>query len=165
MSETASASLRTRDLALLVELEARWENLRPDSLGLTNQQSTQAELNSRQRAYEAFQVKQAEYAKKYPPGYVPAFHRGTSVRLAAWLRKMRDLYQQVEDAPQMPSPVQLLAKAYRCTDGLADKAGKERFRRTAADTVKAAVAELDALARWCEESGRVIAPTGPGSSE
>jgi hypothetical protein len=149
MSETASASPRTCDLALLVELEARWENLRPDSSGLTNQRSTQAELSARQRAYEAFQMKQAEYAKKYPPGYVPAFQRGTSVRLAAWLRNMRDLYQQVEEAPQMPSPVHVLAKAYRCADSLADKAGKERFSRTAADTVKAAVAELEALARWC----------------
>ncbi len=148
MSETAAPS-RTLDLALLVDLEARWENLRS---GPTNQESTHQDLTRKQRAYDAFQAKLFEFNKKYPPGYVAAFQRGTSVRLAAWLRKMRDLYHQVEDAPQLPSPVHLLEKAYRCADGMADKAGKERFRRaTAPDTVKATVGELEALERWCSD--------------
>src|SRR5579885_3280383 len=108
MSENASFASRTVELALLVDLEARWENLRPDRAGAAARRSTHEELASKQRAYESFRVKQAEYAKRYPPGYVPAFQRGTPVRLAAWLRKMRDLYRQVEHAAQVPAPVHLL---------------------------------------------------------
>jgi len=144
MSELIAS--RTVDLALLVDLEARWENLRS---GPTNQQSTHQDLARKQRAYDAFQTELVKYNKKYPGGYVSAFHRNTPLRLAVWLRKMRDLYRPLDT--QVPSPAHLLEKAYRSADVMAVRAGKERFSRAAAvETARAAVAELEALAGWCD---------------
>jgi hypothetical protein len=148
MSEVAAITSRTVDMAMLVDLEARWENLR---LGPANQESTHHDLTRKQRAFDAFRLKLVDYNKKYPPGYVSAFHRNTPARLAAWLGKMRDLYRQAEPFAEVSSPVNLLEKAYRSADSIADKTGKVRFPRAAAvDTVKAAREELEALTRWCE---------------
>src|SRR4051794_22201844 len=97
-------SSRAVDLASLLELEARWENLRPDRSGPADQQSTHRDLTRVQQAYEAFRVKMAEYNKKHNSDYVAAAQQQTSVRLALWLRKMRDVYREVEHAPQVPVP-------------------------------------------------------------
>lgn len=142
-------SCRAIDLALLVELEARWENLRPDRSAPTDLHSTHKDLTRVQQAYEAFRIKLAEYNKKYTSDYVAAAQQQTSVRLALWLRKMRDVYHQVEGHADVPVPSALLEKAYRCADAVARKAGKEPFGRSGPSTVAAAVQELQALEVWC----------------
>src|SRR5947209_10631954 len=95
------------ELSLLVDLEARWENLRKSSPGdLQN-------LHSRQRAYDAFHTKLVAYNKQYAPAHVPELLLNTPLQLALWCRTMRDLYRAVEQDPQIPCPVQLLVKAQR----------------------------------------------------
>lgn len=151
MSETVPPS-RTVDLAMLVELEASWENLRPDRAGATNRQASLHELLNRQKAYELFRAKQLAFNEMHKPAYVCDSLRLTPARLAAWLRSMRDLFRQVAHHPQVPCPVHLLKKAYWCADGLAEKTAKSRFSRsTPPETVSAAVAELQALAEWCDD--------------
>jgi len=152
MPENTPLASRTADLALLVDLEARWENLRPAPSVATDRRCTHQELTAKQRAYESFRLKLVAYNAKYHPGYLPAFLRGSPARLAAWLREMRELYRQVEETPHVPSPVHVLEKAYRCADAVAAKAGQGRFNRAPApETVAAAVQELQALQSWCDE--------------
>ena len=61
---------QAEELALLVDLEARWENLRTTSQSVQVPPTTQ-NLHDKQKAYEAFSVKLAEYNKRYVPAHVP----------------------------------------------------------------------------------------------
>jgi hypothetical protein len=97
------------ELSLLVDLEARWENLRKLNLGHSLQ-----DLKARQKAYDAFHAKLVAYNRRYTPTHVTELLLNTPIRLALWCRRMRDLYRQVEHIPQSPYPVHLLEKAYCC---------------------------------------------------
>src|SRR5579875_1490727 len=88
------------ELSLLVEFEARWEKLRKLNLGHSLQ-----DLKARQKAYDAFQTKLVAYNRRYTPMHVTELLLNTSLRLALWCRKMRDLYLQVERIPQGHCPV------------------------------------------------------------
>jgi hypothetical protein len=76
----------------------------------------------------------------------------TPARLGRWCGAMRDLYARVEPNPKGHCPAHLLEKAYRWADRVADKVGKARVSRSnPPGTVRAAVLELEALARWCAD--------------
>src|SRR5436309_2848376 len=106
------------ELSLLVDLEARWENLRKSSPGdLQN-------LHSRQKAYDAFHTKLVAYNKQYKPAHVPELLLNTPSRLGIWCRAMRDLYVQVEDDSRAHYPVHLLEKAYRWADRIGVRMNK-----------------------------------------
>ena len=145
---------QTGALSLLVDLEARWENLRKLNLG----HSLQA-LQARQKAYDAFRSKLVAYNRRYTPMHVPELLLNTPLRLALWCRKMRDLYRQVEHLPQGHGPVHLLEKAYRCADHIAMRLHTDPASRPAAlpgtshDTARA----LEALAQWCDALAGVSA--------
>src|SRR2546421_9473452 len=81
------------DLSLLVDLEARWENLRkpPSPEGGHGTK----DLQGRQSAYDAYRAKLVAYNKRYAPAHVPELLLNTPSRLGAWCRAMRDLYLQV----------------------------------------------------------------------
>jgi hypothetical protein len=69
------------ELFLLVDLEARWENLRiyqPVAAGMT---STLKELQRKQKAYEAFIAKLAIYNKAHKPAHVAELLLNTASRL------------------------------------------------------------------------------------
>ena len=160
MPEDAYAAAGSLDLAqaaelsLLVDLEARWENLRKLNLGHSHQA-----LKARQKAYDAFRFKLVAYNRRYTPTHVPELLLNTPLRLALWCRKMRDLYRQVEHIPQGHCPVHLLEKAYRCADHLATRLHTGPASRPAAlpgishDTAGA----LEALAQWCDALAGVSA--------
>src|SRR5262245_57260582 len=99
------------ELSLLVELEARWENLkapaRAEEVGPATQQ-----LLGVQKAYDAFRNQLVAYNKQYMPPHVPERLLNTPSRLAAWYRAMRALYLRVESQAQGRCPLQLLEKAY-----------------------------------------------------
>src|SRR5256886_2310877 len=132
MSELINASDRNLDpaqaaaLALLVDLEARWENLRTASSKLAAVQLTTQDLQGKQKAYEAFRTKLAAYNQRFAPAHVPELLLNTPTRLGLWCRAMRDLYLRVEHAPQGHCPARLLEKAYRCADRPAARIGKDR---------------------------------------
>ena len=138
------------DLSLLVDLEARWENLRktPSPAGGHGTQ----DLQGRQRAYESYRARLVAYNRRYAPAHVPELLLNTPSRLGAWCRAMRDLYLQVEQDPRGHCPAHLLEKAYRRADRVGARLNKEPVRRSPPpSTIRAAVLELEALGRWCDD--------------
>ena len=138
------------DLALLVELEARWENLRAAPATSPDGKPTTQELQAKQRAYDAFRAKLAAYNKRYTPAHVPELLVNTPVRLRQWCRAMRNLLLLIEADPQGHNPVHLLEKAYRLADRVARNMGAAPVNRSAPPAaIRAAVVELEALDGWC----------------
>jgi hypothetical protein len=144
--------VQAAELSLLVDLEARWENLRKLNLGHSHQA-----LKARQKAYDAFRSKLVAYNRRYTPPHVPELLLNTPLRLALWCRKMRDLYRQVEHIPQGHCPVHLLEKAYRCADHLATRLHTGPASRPAAlpGTSHDTAGALEALAQWCDAKAGV----------
>jgi hypothetical protein len=142
------------ELSLLVDLEARWENLRKMAPGYSLQ-----DLQARQKAYDAFHARLVAYNRRYTPAHVPELLLNTPLRLALWCRKMRDLYRQVEQLPQGHGPVHLLDKAYRCADHIATRLQTDPASRPAAlpGTSHATAGALEALAEWCDSLASVPA--------
>jgi hypothetical protein len=154
-------SAQAAELAQLVELEARWENLRAPTTPAPDVKPTTLELQAKQKAYDAFRAKLAAYNKRYAPAHVPELLINTPVRLGLWCRSMRDLLRRVEHEPQGYCPVHLLEKAYRLADRVAAKTGAVPLHRSALpETIGAAVLELEALDRWCADMLRLPAVAG-----
>ncbi len=139
------------ELALLLDLEARYENLRsarPLSPGML---STAQDLHKKQQAYENFRAKLQMYNHQYTPLHVPEVMLNRPDRLGKWCRRMRNVYLRVEHDPQAHYPAQLLEKAYRCADWLATRLRKDRVSRSAPlGTIQGALQDLEALAQWCD---------------
>ena len=142
------------ELSLLVDLEARWDNLRKLNLGHSRQ-----DLQARQKAYDAFHAKLMAYNRRYTPTHVPERLLNTPLRLALWCRKMRDLYRQMEHIPRGHCPDHLLEKAYRCADHLATRLHADPASRPAAlpVTIHDTAGALEALAQWCDALAGVSA--------
>src|SRR5262249_46319944 len=100
------------ELSLLVDLEARWENLRTIRSQDPEGGATTQDLQGKQKAYEAFRAKLVAYNKRYEPAHIPELLLNTPARLNLWCRSMRDLYLQAEHNPQGHCPVHLMEKAY-----------------------------------------------------
>jgi hypothetical protein len=152
------APAQATELALLVDLEARWENLRPTPSRPAEMQPTTQELHGKQKAYEAFRAKLAAYNKRYKPSHIPELLLNTPVRLEIWCRTMSDLYARVEQEPQVHCPVHLVEKAYRWADRVAARLGAAPLVRSApATTIREAIQQLEDMIRWCAS----LAPAQP----
>jgi hypothetical protein len=146
------------ELALLVDLEARWENLRPAPSRPAEAQPTTQELHGKQKAYEAFRAKLAAYNKRFKPTHIPELLLNTPVRLGIWCRAMHDLYVRVEQEPQVHCPVHLVEKAYRWADRVAARIGAAPLARgTPLTTIREAIQQLEGVSRWCAN----LAPAQP----
>jgi hypothetical protein len=157
--ETPAANLssaQATDLSVLVDLEARWENLRiyqPTNSGMP---TTLKELHQKQKAYEAFFAKLVAYNKGYRPAHVPELLLNNASRLGGWCWKMRDLQLQVQHDSPAHFPVHLLEKAYRWADRLADRMKTDHLPRPPlAGNIPSAIRALEELARWCDKLARV----------
>ncbi len=141
-------------LALLVDLEAHWENMRKTAAPAAPAAEKRAmthDLLGRQRAYETFREKLVAYNKRYTPAYTSELLLNNPLRLGAWCRAMRDLYRQVEHAPESRSPVHLLEKAYRCADRIGVRMNKSTVSRSPRPaSIGAVIEELEVLILWCE---------------
>jgi hypothetical protein len=143
---------QARDLSVLVDLEARWENLRQTAAQSPEVRSLLLDLQDKQKAYEAFRVKLAAYNKHYTPAHRPELLLNTPSRLGMWCRTMRDLYLQVEHDPQGHCPVHLVEKAYRWAERIGVRLNQDRISpSTPPGTIHAAIANLEALVQWCNE--------------
>jgi len=139
----------------LVDLEARWENLRDTPARTAEVPSATRELHGKQKAYEDFRTGLAAYNKRYTPEHVPELLLNTAARLGAWCRRMRDLYLRVEHDPRGHCPTHLLEKVYRWADLVAARVNRGRVGRSPPPaTIRAAIRGLEDLARWCEELTR-----------
>ena len=143
---------QTTALSLLLDLEARWENLRN-----TPSQSPQAghgtqDLLARQKVYEAFHSMLVAYNNRYAPAHISELLLNTPSRLGKWCQTMRDIYLQVERDPQAVYPVHLLEKAFRWADRMAARMNKAGVNRlTPPGTIRSAIEELEAVGRWCDD--------------
>ena len=148
------------ELSLLVDLEARWENLRKvPSPGQEVRSSTQ-DLQGKQKAYEAFRAKLVTYNKQYTPAHIPELLLNTPSRLGRWCQTMRGLYLLVEHDPRGHCPVHLLEKAYQWANRMGVRMNKDSVSRsTPPDTIRAAIRDLEALGQWCDDLAG-IAPAG-----
>ncbi len=162
MSEAPAENLGPRqaaELAVLVELEACWENLRT-SPPRPDVEPTVGDLQARQKAYEAFRAKLARYNKRYAPAHVPELLLNTPARLGLWCRAMRRLLLQVERDPQY-CPVHLLEKAHRLADRVAHNTHRTPVNwATPPATTQAAVLALEAVECWCEDLVRGLSGGG-----
>lgn len=157
MSEPREAAVDTLELAqateltALVELEARWENLRTTpSQPREGAPGTQALLGV-QRAYDAFRSKLVVYNKRHKPAHVPELLLNTPLRLATWCRAMRALYLRVEHDARVACPLQLLEKAYRRAERIGARLNADWVNPPgAATTLRDAIDYLDALVQWCD---------------
>jgi hypothetical protein len=139
------------ELALLIDLEARWENLRAPRSCTTEGLSAAGNLQAMQRAYDAFRARLRAYNRRYAPEHVSERLLNTPGRLGKWCREARDLYRLAEHDRRVGCPVHLLEKAYRHADWLAAKAGERAAGRSEPPvTIPAALRDLEALAAWCD---------------
>jgi hypothetical protein len=153
------AAAQAVELSLLVDLEARWENLRRPRLRPPEVASSTQDLQGKQKAYEFFHAKLVAYNKKYSPAHVPELLLNTPCRLARWCRTMRDLYLCVEQDPRGHCPAHLLEKAYQWADRVAIRMNKGFVSRsTPPETIQAAIRDLEALGQWCDAVAKVASP-------
>ena len=154
MRETPDGNLdpsQAADLALLVDLEARWENLRAPRSCTTEGPCAADDLQARQKAYDAFRARLRAYNRRYAPEHVSERLLNTAARLGKWCRGVLDLYRLAEHDPRVGCPVHLLEKAYRHAEWLAAKAGGPPTGRSEPPVnVPAALRDLEALAAWCD---------------
>src|SRR5262252_6672754 len=99
-------------LAELVELEARWENLRHQPTANGGPLPRDA-LVRKQMAHDAFQAKLLAYNRRYTPLHVPELLLNTAARLGKWCQAMRDLYRLIESDLSARCPGGIVEKAYR----------------------------------------------------
>jgi hypothetical protein len=144
--------VQATELALLVDLEARWENLRLDQSANRGKTLSREELKQIQMAYEAFHGKLVVYNARYKPAHVPELLLNTAFRFQLWCRSLKGLFLVVlQNESPLNCPVHLLEKAYRCADRIADRANKERFARPPlSESIAATVQDLGNLASWCD---------------
>jgi hypothetical protein len=148
------------DLAVLVELEARWENLRTTS-SPSDVEPTIGDLQAKQQAYEVFRAKLWRYNKRYAPAHVPELLLNTPARLMLWCRAMRDLLLRVEHDTPGYCPVHLLEKAHRLAERVAHNTGGTWVSRvTPPATIRAAILDLEALERWCSDLAQLSPAPG-----
>jgi hypothetical protein len=147
------------ELSVLVELEARWENLRKTPAQPHGSGATTQDLQGIQKAYEAFRSKLAAYNKRYVPAHVPEMLLNTPSRLAVWCRSMQQLYLRVEHDPRAPCPAHLLEKAYRWAERVSVRLNQDHVSRpTPPGTISAAIQALEVLGRWCDDLAERAAP-------
>jgi hypothetical protein len=151
---------QARELSLLVELEASWENLRKTPERPQGATSHTKDLAAIQKAYDAFRTKLVAYNRRYTPAHASERLLNTPSRLAAWCRAMQQVYVRVRDDHQARCPVQLLEKTYRWADRVSLRLKTERTARTTLPTtIGDALEHLEAVARWCDRL------TGPAPAE
>jgi hypothetical protein len=149
--------VQAAELTWLVELEARWENLRHGRERARQPQTPKDDLREIQKAYDAFRSKLNAYNKLYEPVHVPELLLNTPARLGKWCRAMNEIYACVENDPQGPCPTALMKKAYRYADQVALKLGTEPCPPPSAPAdIQGTIHYLNALSQWCDQ--QVAAP-------
>jgi hypothetical protein len=150
-AEEEIGAAQAAELAVLLNLEARWENLRAARSGTPRVPSVTPDLQAMQRAYDAFRAQLRAYQLRFSPTHESEVLLNSPSRLGSWCRQVRDMHLRAGQSAEAHSPAHLLEKAYRWADRLAGKRGKERVSRaTPPGTVEAVFLDLEAVAAWCD---------------
>lgn len=152
LTEAAAEALdpaQAVELARVIELQARWECMLADAASVRIDYST-PELQARQKAYEAFRVKWAEYTARYGTGRVPETAMKTPERIGAWCRAVRAVLLRAGAGAGCPSAA--VEKAYRVAGRAAvrGEVGPVGREPPPAD-VAGAIRQLGAIIAWCDE--------------
>ena len=151
VAEEEISAAQAAALAVLLDLEARWENLRAARSGTPQVPSATPDLQAMQRAYAAFRAQLRAYQVRFSPTHATELLLNTPARLGRWCRQVRDVHLRAGHAARAHCPVHVLEKAYRWADQLAGKRGAERASRAAPPgTAEAMIRHLEALAAWCD---------------
>ena len=151
VAEEEIGAAQAAELIVLLDLEARWENLRAARQGTPRVSSIAQDLRGMQKAYDAFRVQLKAYQARFSPTHASELLLNTPARLGGWCRQVRELYLRAGQAAQAHSAVHLLEKAYRWADRLAGRRGKDRVSRaTPPGPAEAVFRDLEALAAWCD---------------
>jgi hypothetical protein len=151
VAEEEISAAQAAALTVLLDLEARWENLRAARSGTPQVPSATPDLQAMQRAYAAFRAQLRAYQTRFAPTHAPALLLNTPARLGRWCRQVRDVHLRAGHAAPAHCLVHVLEKAYRWADHLAGKRGTERASRaTPPGTAEAMTRDLEALAAWCD---------------
>ena len=156
VAEKEISAAQAAALTVLLDLEARWENLRAARQETPRVSSIARDLLVMQKAYDAFRVQLKAYQASFSPTHVSELLLNTPARLGGWCRQVRDLHLRAGQSAQAHSPVHLLEKAYRWADQLAGKRGTERASRASPPgTAEAMIRHLEALAVWCDALSQI----------
>ena len=116
VAEEEISAAQAAALTVLLDLEARWENLRAARSGTPQVPSATPDLQAMQRAYAAFRAQLRAYQMRFAPTHASELLLNTPARLGRWCRQVRELYLRAGQAAQAHSAVHLLEKAYRWAD-------------------------------------------------
>lgn len=140
-------------LVRLIDLQARWENHRDDP---GKSAASTADLQTRQKAFDAFWSARREYAARHRIAPLPEPTQNAPARLAVWCRTLRAVFRRAESG----SLTNVMLKVYRLADRVAARAGKEAFGRGPVSDLATAIGELDAVIAWCDA---LAAPAVPAT--
>jgi hypothetical protein len=135
--------VQAAELARVLDLQSRWENMRADCGDSTTR------LQSLQRAFEAYRVRLTEYKTRHRSHEIPDQSPSSPDRLGAWCRMVRVLFTRAAEGNECPA--QVVTKAWRLADRIAARAKLEPVgRESPAGNMAEAIRQLDVLIAWCD---------------
>ncbi len=153
MNESTADKLdpaRAAELVRVLDLQARWENMRDDSVRNDDHKST-LHLQGLQKAFEAFRSRMAEYTARYRTAQIPDLSPSGPDRLGAWCRAVRAVFQRAGHDAGSDCPVHVVAKAHRMADRIAARVKNDPVGRGAPpDDITGAIRDLGIVIAWCD---------------
>src|SRR5262249_6504201 len=151
IAEEEIGAAQAAALTVLLDLEARWENLRAARSGTPQVPSATLDLQVMQTAYAAFRAQLKVYQTRFSPTHATELLLNTPARVGKWCRRARAWQLGAGHPARARCPVHVVEKAYRWADRLAGKRGTERASRaTPPGTTEAVIRDLEVLAAWCD---------------
>jgi hypothetical protein len=164
MNEHTAEKLETAqaiELARVLDLQARWENMREDR-GQAGDGFTIPALQGRQKAYDAFQIRLAAYSSKYRSAQVPEPTLNTPERVGMWCRAVRGVLRRAAEGHPGEYLSHVVAKAYRLVERIAARIQKDPPQHgSASENTGAAILHLDLVIDWCDA---LVGPLSPATS-
>jgi hypothetical protein len=139
---------RAAELARVLDLQSRWENMRADG------SDSVAQLQALQKAFEAYRTRLAEYSARYRGGQFPDLSPSGPDRLGAWCRAVRAVFRRAEGCE---CPAHVVAKAHRMADRIAARVRVEPVGREPPSDLVGAIRQLDGVIAWCDG---LVGPAG-----
>jgi hypothetical protein len=148
-------AVQAAELVGVIDLQARWENMRAGPAQADGGYST-PDLLGRQRTYEAFRSRLATYTARYKAAEMPETTLNSPERVAVWCRAVRAVFRRARFESGAESPTHAVEKAYRLADRIAARLKVEPVGRgSPPDGIGAVVGALDAVIQWC---GGLVGP-------
>lgn len=133
---------RAAELTQVLDLQAQWENLRSQDIGST------AQLQSLQKAFEAYRGCQAAYTARNPSEPVPEMSPTRPARLGIWCRTVRAVMRRTPEGSECP--IHVVTKVNRLADQIAERTKTDPAGRESPTDMRTAILQLDTVIAWCD---------------